>query len=98
MATESKLDATDKLHWEVRKLQSDCRPWFAGPAGITALVAVLGIGIQWFRSDAEYKSAQLKTERAQLDGLKAAAERDTAVRLRDEYNVQVEALKKTLQD
>jgi chromosome segregation ATPase len=97
---ESRYDAADKLDWEVRKLQSECRPWYRGPAGWLSVATIAGAltstGVQWQRSDREYQLAQIKADSAKLEAARAQFDRDLAKKLVDDYNGQVLALRKDL--
>jgi hypothetical protein len=77
--TPKHLTADDKLDWEIQKLQAEVsnlrKPWIQQPSSWTTLMTVFlgiaGIGIQAFFSQKDYKIAQIKTERAILDQVKA---------------------------
>lgn len=66
---------SDKLHWEVDKLRAEVtgiqRSYLKSPGSwipmVTAIVAIIGVGVQYFKSDREYQLADIKRQQALLD-------------------------------
>jgi len=65
----------DKLYWEVEKLKEETRnlrrPFLHNPntiiTALTILIAVLGVILQYFKSDREYQLAEIKRQQAEID-------------------------------
>jgi hypothetical protein len=76
----------DKRRWEIEKLRAETtnlkRPYIKSPSSwitiMTALVAVLGIGIQYAKSDREYKLAEIQRQQAVLARQQVLEEIDQA--------------------
>jgi tetratricopeptide (TPR) repeat protein len=64
-----------KLHWEIEKLKAETanlsKPFYRSPsnfiAAITIILALFGMAAQYWKSDREYKLAEIERQRAMLD-------------------------------
>jgi hypothetical protein len=93
--------ATDdeKRYWEVRKLRAETRALRRSPlrnpnimlTGVTALVGVIGMYVQYTRSNKEYQLAQIKTEQAKLEIEQLDAQRTRATELLEQAKRDVAA-------
>lgn len=95
MEARERYTAEDKLRYEIEKLQAETanlkRAWINNPASwftvITTIVALIGVAIQYTKSDREYQLIEIKAERLALDTIK----------LRDE-NAKLSVIRQQLQD
>jgi len=75
MQESPKYNADDKLHWEAKKLEAEfdemSRHFARKPtfwlSAVPAVVAVVGIGLQYYASSLDYKKADIMREKANLD-------------------------------
>jgi hypothetical protein len=79
-------DQDEKSRWEIAKLRAEVHALNRAPyknpslflAGLTALVGMLGIGIQYAKSDNAYQLAEIKRQQASLEIAQLAIKRSEA--------------------
>lgn len=75
MGESDSFHSEEKAKWELEKLKAEVqhlsRPWLRNPASwvalATTLIALVGASFQLYRSDIDYKLAEIKRERTALE-------------------------------
>jgi hypothetical protein len=96
---KEKAYSEERAKWELEKLKAEVRhlsrPWLRTPASwvavATTLIALAGASFQWYRSDIDYKLADIKKERA-------AFETEKLERLRTQYSEEIRRTQTKLND
>ena len=84
MPDTSKYTDADKTHWEAKKLEAEAKDLLRHPllkpgtwlALIPAVVAVVGVGLQYYASSLDYKKADILREEAEFKTDKAKMQLD----------------------